>query len=257
MIFWTLPIIRPMFTNAPPISPLASEERNRGNMNHTCLKFVAAGLLTCLAGGCAWLDPPCDNGCADNGPNGQWSSCAGGGGAGGGAGAADNPDRRRRLSLLYQSRPARLLLQTDRHRSLRTWGAVACGSQESTDASTAWDVRRAKQHALQGRGEPMRRADRPSLDCDTSLGGRRAVVKRFRIYNRDSTPADSRKGFARNIETGARRRRGGIAPRTSAPAAEHRDILRPPEGRRGGAHLILCAVSNDANRRGTTRFASF
>ena len=57
------------------------EERNRGNMNRTCLKFVAAGLLICLVGGCAWLDPPCDNSCAGGGPNGagHHAAVAGGG----------------------------------------------------------------------------------------------------------------------------------------------------------------------------------
>ncbi len=58
-------------------------------MNHTCLKLAAVGLLTCLAGGCAFFDPPCDNGSAGNGANGQGNS-AGGGGAGGGVGAADS-----------------------------------------------------------------------------------------------------------------------------------------------------------------------
>jgi hypothetical protein len=80
-IFWTLPIIGPMLTNVPPISPLASEERNRGNMTRKYLAFVAAGLLICLAAGCAVLDPPCDENCPDNGPRGHCHHAAAGAGA--------------------------------------------------------------------------------------------------------------------------------------------------------------------------------
>ena len=60
-------------------------------MNRSYLAFVAAGLLACLAGGCAWLDPPCDNGFSNNGPTAQGLSDNGANGAGRhAAAAADN-----------------------------------------------------------------------------------------------------------------------------------------------------------------------